>query len=197
MSALPSSESSEIQLEVSDSERELFQVLVAAASSLPQLSGAPDAPPPTVRIVGGWVRDRLLSSPWYASRGAVPPPASSASYDVDVALSSCTGLQFAEGVAAHLRSVRPGDVPHVGVVSANPDKSKHLETATCRLYGFECDFVNLREEEYADGADHRVPTEVRFGTPAEDAARRDFTVNALFYRLHSDGSGGGTVEDWT
>ena len=44
-------------------------------------------------------------------------------------------------------------------------KSKHLETATCRLCGFECDFVNLRTEEYADGADHRALTEVRVRTP--------------------------------
>ena len=112
-------------------------------------------------------------------------------YDVDVALSSCTSLQFVESVSAHLRSVRPDDVPNIGIVSANPDKSKYLETATYPLCGFECDLVNLRAEEYADEADHRVPTEVWFGTHVKDAARRDFTVNALFYRLDNDGSGAG------
>ena len=76
-------------------------------------------------------------------------------------------------------------------------KSKHLEMTTCRLCSFECNFVHLRMEEYADGADHRALTEVRVRTPDEDVARRDFTVNALFYRFDSDGSGGGRVKDWT
>lgn len=33
---------------------------------------------------------------------------------------------------------------------------------------------------------------MRFGTPAEDAIRRDLTINALFYNIHS-----GLVEDFT
>jgi hypothetical protein len=40
--------------------------------------------------------------------------------------------------------------------------------------------------------DHsRIPT-VRFGTPAEDAQRRDFTLNALFYNLNTR-----EIEDFT
>jgi tRNA nucleotidyltransferase (CCA-adding enzyme) len=52
------------------------------------------------------------------------------------------------------------------------------------------DFVNLRSEEYAD--DSRIPESMRFGTPREDAGRRDLTINSLFYNLHTE-----DVEDWT
>ena len=71
----------------------------------------------------------------------------------------------------------------------NPDKSKHLETATTRVFGYQIDFVGLRAEVYTDKS--RVP-EVHPGTAQEDAYRRDFTINALFYNLNS-----GQVEDFT
>ena len=54
-----------------------------------------------------------------------------------------------------------------------------------------CDFVNLRAEVY-ENVDNRIPSSVEFGTPEEDAYRRDFTVNSLFYNLQSR-----KVEDWT
>ena len=57
----------------------------------------------------------------------------------------------------------------VGLVSKNPEKSKHLETATMQLEGFWIDFVNLRTECYT--SDSRIP-EMVIGTPVEDAFRR-------------------------
>jgi tRNA nucleotidyltransferase (CCA-adding enzyme) len=79
-------------------------------------------------------------------------------------------------------------VGSVGVIKSNPDQSKHLETATLRVMGFELDFVNLRAEEYTDT---RIPM-MRIGTALEDAMRRDLTINALFYNLNRR-----TVEDFT
>ena len=76
----------------------------------------------------------------------------------------------------------------VGGIKSNPDQSKHLETATLRVMGFELDFVNLRAEEYTDT---RIPV-MRIGTALEDAMRRDLTINALFYNLNRR-----TVEDFT
>ncbi|KAI9223210.1 hypothetical protein BC828DRAFT_376455 [Blastocladiella britannica] len=75
-------------------------------------------------------------------------------------------------------------------IQSNPDKSKHLETATCRVLGYDLDFVNLRSETYL--AHSRIPAAIDFGTPAEDAERRDCTINALFYNIATD-----TVEDFT
>ena len=51
------------------------------------------------------------------------------------------------------------------------------------------DFVNLRSEEYTH--DSRVPS-IEFGTPEQDAVRRDATLNALFYNLNQ-----GEIEDYT
>jgi len=83
--------------------------------------------------------------------------------------------------------------PKIGVIGANPSQSKHLETATMNIHAIDIDFVNLRAEEvYLPGS--RIPTsDTRmFGTPLEDALRRDFTINSLFYNVRS-----GRIEDWT
>ncbi|CAN0482862.1 unnamed protein product, partial [Phaeothamnion confervicola] len=74
----------------------------------------------------------------------------------------------------HCRGGTPGQ--------ANPDQSKHLETARMKVCGEWVDLVNLRTETY--GADSRIPEAQGFGTAEEDAHRRDFTVNALFYNVN-------------
>lgn len=88
---------------------------------------------------------------------------------------------------------RPHEKHKIGVISANPSQSKHLETATMKIHNIEVDFVNLRAEEVYE-AGSRIPThETRqFGTPLEDALRRDFTINSLFYNIRDK-----AVEDWT
>jgi tRNA nucleotidyltransferase/poly(A) polymerase len=53
----------------------------------------------------------------------------------------------------------------------------------------EIDFVNLRSETYASSS--RIP-EIQFGTAEQDALRRDFTINAMFYNIRH-----GNVEDLT
>ncbi|CEG40542.1 trna nucleotidyltransferase [Plasmopara halstedii] len=52
------------------------------------------------------------------------------------------------------------------------------------------DFVNLRAETYAS-EDNRIPC-VEIGTTQQDAERRDFTINSLFYNLATK-----QVEDFT
>jgi len=154
------------EVELTADEAELVEILVAAAEE----TGS------TVRICGGWVRDKALGR---------------LTKDIDVALDNCSGAAFAEKVASVLRTKRGTSASRVGVIAANPDQSKHLETATMRLCGVEVDFVNLRSEAYADDSS-RVPTHVDFGTPTQDALRRDFTVNALMFNVHSR-----KIEDWT
>lgn len=78
---------------------------------------------------------------------------------------------------------------HYHVVQLNPEKSKHLETATMKLGKFDVDFVNLRSESYSE--DSRIPS-MKFGTPLEDALRRDLTINSLFYNINTQ-----SVEDIT
>lgn len=45
--------------------------------------------------------------------------------------------------------------------------------------------VNLRSETYAQGS--RIP-KMEFGTPEQDALRRDFTINSLFYNINQVGA---------
>ncbi|KAF8634454.1 hypothetical protein AX15_000898, partial [Amanita polypyramis BW_CC] len=119
------------------------------------------------RIAGGWVRDKLLGLQ---------------SNDIDVALSNMMGLAFAEYLAAfaHQQGV---DTSTISRIAQNPDQSKHLETATLKVFDLDIDLVNLRNEEYA--SDSRIPTQV-------DALRRDITINSLFYNIHTR-----SVEDFT
>jgi tRNA nucleotidyltransferase (CCA-adding enzyme) len=128
-----------------------------------------------VRIAGGWVRDKLLGL---------------STYDVDLAIDVLSGLDFATVLQSYLKLRYPEEVHKVGVIAANPNQSKHLETATMIVMGIECDFCNLRAQEvYTE--DSRIPV-TRFGTPLEDAQRRDFCLNALFFNLKTN-----LVEDWT
>ena len=139
-----------------------------------------------LRFAGGWVRDKLLGEK---------------SHDIDVALSSMTGWEFAEVLKAFfdehgkryeeeaMKIGIPSELRSLHKIAAQPDKSKHLEAVTTRMFGFDLDFVNLRKEVYTQNS--RVP-QIEFGSPEEDAMRRDATINALFYNLHAE-----KVEDFT
>jgi tRNA nucleotidyltransferase/poly(A) polymerase len=109
--------------------------------------------------------------------------------DIDIALDDMLGREFADHLNEYL-SKHGQDTVSVGMVLKNPDKSKHLETATMKVGSFWIDFVNLRAEEYTQ--DSRIPDLMRIGSPDEDAYRRDLTINSLFYNINT-----GQVEDWT
>ena len=128
----------------------------------------------TLRVAGGWVRDKLLGQE---------------SHDIDIALDTMMGSEFVEIVRTYLVENNLATSKGFGVIKANADKSKHLETATINIDGEWIDFVNLRKEDYA--ADSRVP-EIQIGTPTEDAFRRDLTINAMFYNINE-----GKIEDFT
>ena len=83
----------------------------------------------------------------------------------------------------------PGQEHKYGVIKANSEKSKHLETATIKVHDMFIDLVNLRSEEYAD--DSRVP-QIKIGAPLEDALRRDLTINSMFYNINEK-----KIEDFT
>ena len=135
---------------------------------------------PQLRFTGGWVRDKLLGIE---------------SKDIDIGIDSMTGFRFGTLMKQYLddpaRRTQYGEdvVGRLAQIVANPEKSKHLETVTTKVLGLEIDLVNLRKETYDE--DSRNPT-MEFGTPEEDALRRDSTVNALFYNLETS-----EVEDLT
>uniref|UniRef100_M4BBR6 Poly A polymerase head domain-containing protein n=1 Tax=Hyaloperonospora arabidopsidis (strain Emoy2) TaxID=559515 RepID=M4BBR6_HYAAE len=130
-------------------------------------------PKTQLRVAGGWVRDKL--------RGA-------SSADIDIALTNIKGVTFAQFILNFQRA-RKLQVSPIGIVKANSEKAKHLEVASVTVHDTTVDFVHLRAEAYAESS--RVPM-VTFASPAEDACRRDLTINALFYNLHTR-----EVEDFT
>lgn len=165
---------------LSNTEKQIRDLIVRYAEHYNSTNHTHTSEPLVARVTGGWVRDKLLGL---------------GSNDLDIAVNLITGLEFAEGlndfITANLQDLPGGiDIGVIHKIEKNPEKSKHLETATTRLFGLEIDFVNLRNEEYA--ADSRIPEKTTFGTPEQDAFRRDATLNALFYNLQEN-----KVEDFT
>lgn len=202
------------RIELTEDESELFELLrqVTAETKLGS----------TLRVAGGWVRDKLLATPEFqrhsssvdydyrdkkgrsnnsnkfqklsqASMGRqgtkVVIEEHNQPVDIDIALDDMLGREFADHLNEYLQKCGKETVS-VGVVLKNPEKSKHLETATMKVGSFWIDFVNLRAEEYTQ--ESRIPDMMRIGTPVEDAFRRDLTINSLFYNINSQ-----QVEDFT
>ncbi|KAB5540479.1 hypothetical protein GE09DRAFT_1137363 [Coniochaeta sp. 2T2.1] len=166
-------------------ETQLKNLLVDVARRIdatPAADGKTKPEPTVLRWAGGWVRDKLLGIE---------------SHDIDTAINNMTGENFAMRMAEMSRlpevqeahNLTKDDIGRLYTVAKNPEKSKHLETASVKLCGLDVDFVNLRKETYTDNS--RNP-QVEFGTAEEDALRRDATVNALFYNLMTE-----KVEDFT
>ncbi|PVV04549.1 hypothetical protein BB560_000953 [Smittium megazygosporum] len=134
----------------------------------------PKVPEIQLRIAGGWVRDKLLGKD---------------SNDIDIAIDKLTGFEMATFVNEYLENIgHKGRT--IAKISQNPERSKHLETSTTRIFDRNVDFVNLRSEVYNEAS--RIPEKIEFGTPLEDALRRDITINSLFYNILSR-----QVEDFT
>lgn len=151
------------KIKITEHEKQIFDTLLEVAK-LNSLTT-------TIRVNGGWVRDKMLDLDWK---------------DIDFALDNIYGAEFAQMLSKHLY---PGEKEKFGVIKANSDKSKHLETATLKVHGMFIDLVNLRSEEYAD--DWRIPI-IKIGTPLEDSLRRDLTINAMFYNINTN-----EIEDFT
>lgn len=98
------------------------------------------------------------------------------------------GKVFCDKVNDYFMSINE-TVCNVSLIKSNPDQSKHLQTAKMKIFGVEIDFVNLRAETYAENS--RIPV-MKFGTPKEDALRRDLTINSLFYNINTS-----SIEDFT
>ncbi|XP_009103224.1 CCA tRNA nucleotidyltransferase, mitochondrial [Brassica rapa] len=153
------------KIEITEKEREIFDRLLGTLRFCNLDT--------QLRVAGGWVRDKLLGRD---------------SDDIDIAIDNMYGSEFLDKLKEYLAS-RGEQVQGDTVIERNPDQSKHLETAKMRIYNQWIDFVNLRSEEYTENS--RIPT-MKFGTPKEDAYRRDLTINSLFYNINT-----GSIEDLT
>jgi len=152
------------RLELTADEQQVFQTILA----IDQQFGLGQQ----YRVAGGWVRDRILGTQ---------------SDDIDIALDKMTGQEFRKYAEQYAQQNQNSGIGKSYVVEQNADASKHLETTAIQFGPFKIDFVNLRTEDYA--SDSRIP-EMKFGTPEEDAQRRDLTINAMFYNIAT-----GQIED--
>jgi tRNA nucleotidyltransferase/poly(A) polymerase len=125
----------------------------------------------TFRVAGGWVRDKIINNNNNNNNN------SANANDIDIVLDKMTGLTFSK----YLKK-------NIFIIPQNHTQSKHLEVVVVKLFGFMIDIVGLRTEIYTDS---RIP-QIREGTPKEDAYRRDFTINTLFYNINL-----GIIEDYT
>lgn len=155
----------EIKQQLNPNEKEIFEILLNVSKKY--FGGIP------VRVAGGWVRDRILGKE---------------SNDIDIMLEDVSGHDFALAVSKYLNSKDPH------LIKANPEKSKFLETAKTYIplkngETIEVDFARARQEVYTDGS--RIPS-TKPATAAEDAFRRDLTINSLFYNINED-----KIEDFT
>jgi tRNA nucleotidyltransferase (CCA-adding enzyme) len=202
---MASSHNSDVQLELTEVESKLRQLLLDVAAYIDDTPVKEDITgvqvpeelskqKTTLRWTGGWVRDKLLKV---------------GSHDIDLAINKMTGEHFGLKMQEYLEI--PGNAEKHGLlgkddkskgqnknkkiapglhkIEANPEKSKNLETATTKIMGIDLDLVNLRKETYNEVS--RNP-QMEFGTAEEDAVRRDATVNAMFFNLHTC-----QVEDFT
>lgn len=116
-----------------------------------------------VHLVGGAVRDHLLGLPW--------------TKDFDLVVEG-DALAAAEALA------------EAGVAEGPPVVYSRFGTAMVRVMGAEIELASARRESY--GAESRKPFVETGASLAEDALRRDFTVNALMQTLTT-----GEVQDPT
>ncbi|CCH43111.1 hypothetical protein BN7_2658 [Wickerhamomyces ciferrii] len=174
MASIPKFDLVNPKIQLNETETKISELLKDFTSKYNSKTGGEDL---ELRITGGWVRDKLLGDE---------------SNDLDIAINKLSGEEFAEALKQFLvdnfdtYQLSPTNIHKI---EKNPEKSKHLETATTKLYGLDVDFVNLRSEEYTE--ESRIPI-IKYGTPQEDALRRDATLNALFYNIQKD-----EVEDLT
>lgn len=147
-----------MKLYISDEEKAIFEMI---------LSCKPDYV--SARVAGGWVRDKIMGI---------------TSNDMDIALENISGYNF----ALLLQDKFAESMSKVNIIQTNPEKSKHLETAVCKIKDKMVDFVNLRSETYSDS---RIPIVVA-STPHDDAFRRDLTINSLFFNIETE-----EIEDFT
>ncbi|KAI3990301.1 hypothetical protein MKX01_037640 [Papaver californicum] len=164
-SSLPSSVEVKDKIDLTDKENQIFSRLLQVLHHFNLDT--------QLRVAGGWVRDKLLGKDCY---------------DIDIAIDNMMGKEFCEKINEYL-SFSGEETQGIGVIKSNPDQSKHLETATMRMFGEWIDFVNLRSEKYSENS--RIPT-MEFGSAEQDAYRRDLTINSLFYNINKK-----SVEDFT
>ena len=134
-----------------------------------------------MRVVGGWVRDKLLGKE---------------SDDIDIAI-DMPGYDFAKIVAE--AAVKYNITKNPKAYRVSLEKSADLNekilddklmVGAVNLFGQKIEFVPMRTEHYPD-PNSRQPEITTTNSPEEDSKRRDLTFNALYYNIDT-----GKIDDF-
>lgn len=129
-----------MKVELNEKETKICKLLQGVSGYIKR--ERPELPPIVSRIAGGWVRDKLLGKECH---------------DLDIAVNDMMGFEYATYVNKYLES-QGYPIRSIAKIDSNPEKSKHLETATTKLFDQEVDFCNLRTEIYEEGS--RIPSQI-------------------------------------
>lgn len=156
-----------MNIKLNDTEQKMFGLLMQVVH---------DKTPGTIlRAAGGWVRDKLLGKE---------------SQDIDIAVNNISGVAFATLTRDWMLEHNIPLDSDMYVIKENPEKSKNIETTNLRILGVPVDFAQLRKETYTEVS--RIPTIQTNVSAHDDALRRDFTINSMFYNINIS-----TIEDFT
>ena len=108
------------------------------------------------RVVGGWVRDKLLGKE---------------SDDIDIVINDMPASEFTLLINQELYTGKL----KMGIIPKNLAKGKLIEVATTNIFNTQIDIVNLRNNDQ-----NQIPT------PLSDALRRDLSINSLFYNINEE-----------
>lgn len=134
------------------------------------------------RVVGGWVRDKLLQQP---------------SDDIDIAVNG-SGKNIVKQIYDFAKD---NNIDFVSKpISISLDKQSipeerdgetdELQVGGINIYGMKIEFIPMRKEVYDN--ESRTPKVEMTNNPSDDSLRRDLTINSLYYNLETK-----NVEDYT
>jgi len=162
-------------IQLVDLEKKIFGFLINAKNAIPQARNV------DLRVAGGWCRDKLLGEE---------------SDDIDIAISSMSGIEFAELLQQYAASNNIEGISKGYAVSlekssepTDEDSNPDLMVGGIKIFGQKVEFVPMRTETYTD--DSRQPIIQRTDNVNDDVVRRDLTINALYYNIET-----GQVEDY-
>ncbi|CAN8074933.1 unnamed protein product [Agarophyton chilense] len=155
---------------LSNWEKNVFDFLCAAADNLNKSRQGVE-----LRVVGGWVRDKLLGRK---------------TNDIDAVVIRANASQFAYKLREYSKDLRDlfengeSSTPLISTIiplASGNEASKQIETARVQIDGRVMDLVQLRTKGLVDSSDVEHVEEAL----SYDALKRDFTINSLFYNVQT------------
>lgn len=149
------------EISLSPMEQKIFDFLKTAKQAV--------APGAKMLVAGGWTRDKLMNVE---------------SDDIDIAVSQLPGFDLAQRIEQYAKANGIKDVGpayRVSLDKGSDEKNDQLMVGGLPVFGMKLELVPMRTEAY--NPESRTPVIQRTDNVAEDAMRRDLTINAMYYDI--------------